>query len=131
MKCTLRSGSSAEVSSVLEVMSELCAGVKYRIRRVSFAGRLELLRAVQTLSRKAEFHSAGEHWPDKVSAATAEREIELLQLEWGLAGVEGLFIDGQEATKELFITRAPEELASEVLRHIQGQLALSGEERKN
>jgi hypothetical protein len=50
---------------------------------------------------------------------------------WGLAGVEGLEIDGQPASVDLLLEAGPESLVSEALALIRREAGLSEEERKN
>jgi hypothetical protein len=52
-------------------------------------------------------------------------------VEWGLAELEGLSIDGQAATVELLIDKGPEELVDEIVSALQAEIGLSEEERKN
>ncbi|MGH9622868.1 MAG: hypothetical protein ACRD4G_00845 [Bryobacteraceae bacterium] len=57
--------------------------------------------------------------------------VERLYLEWGLAEIEGLAIDGTSATPALLIEKGPEPLTREILASIQAELGLSEDERKN
>jgi hypothetical protein len=66
-----------------------------------------------------------------VEAALAASEIDRVYVSWGLAGVEGLEIDGRPATAELLLDAGPESLVSEALALIRREAGLSEEERKN
>lgn len=118
-----------ESSQVME--SRRMPGVRYRIARISFGRRTELIRRIRDLARQAEYHSAGESVPDKIEAALLEREIQRVYVEWGLMGIEGLQIDGEPATPATLFERGPEELLREIALAIQRECTLSEEERKN
>lgn len=105
--------------------------VVYKIARMSFGRRLELTRQVRELSRKISFLDAGQDPAGKIEAAMLAREIDRLYLRWGLAGVEGLFIDGQPAGPEELIEKGPEDLCLEALAAIKAECGLSEEDRKN
>jgi hypothetical protein len=117
--------------SVLTLASKRVPGVTYSIRRVSFAGRLELAQMIRTLDRRLEFLQAGADAASKVDAAIVTREIDGIYLAWGLTAIDGLMIDGETATPGAVIERGPEELIDEALAAIKSECGLSGEERKN
>lgn len=111
--------------------SERYAGVRYEIRRVSFGGRIELARRIREIGRRAEYLEAGTDVRDKLEATVLAAEIDRVYLEWGLAGVEGLEIDGAAATAESLIDHGPVGLAEEILARIKGECGLTDDERKN
>lgn len=118
--------------SVVELESEVRPGVRYQVSRMSFSRRLELMRRIQAKAAEAKFAAAAPDSPqDEADAALASAEIDLEYLRWGLAGVSGLSIDGEEATTEVLIERGPEELVSEALRLVLAATGLSEGERKN
>jgi hypothetical protein len=110
--------------------SKTIKGVRFAIRRVSLAQRLDLNKRVRELTLRHEFLKAGPA-ADQLEAAWADLLVRKLYIEWGLAGLEGLSIDGESATLELLIDKGPEELADEVVSAIQEETGLSEEERKN
>jgi hypothetical protein len=111
--------------------SERYEGVRYEIRRVSFGGRIELARRIREIGRRAEYLEAGTDVRDKLEATVLAAEIDRVYLEWGLAGVEGLEIDGAAATTESLIDHGPVGLAEEILARIKGECGLTDDERKN
>jgi hypothetical protein len=110
--------------------SQCCAGVRYVVRRVSLGRRIDLARRLREIGRKLEFLQAGGAG-EQFEAAVVKNEIERVYLEWGLEGLEGLQIDGSEATPELLIERGPLDLAEEILGRIKAESGLSEAERKN
>jgi hypothetical protein len=136
MRFSLRSGKAPESGegrheSSRLIKSERFAGVRYRIARISFGRRTELIRRIRDLARQMDYHSAGESVQDKIEAVLLGREIERLYVNWALMDIEGLRIDGEPATPSTLIDRGPEELVREISRAIQGECSLSEEERKN
>jgi hypothetical protein len=110
--------------------SKRIEGVCFAIRRVSLAQRLELNKRVRELTLRHEFLKAGPA-TDQLEAAWADLLVRKLYVEWGLARLEGLSIDGETATLELLIEKGPEELVDEIVSVIQEEIGLSEEERKN
>ena len=106
-------------------------GVRFRVVRMSFARRLELMKTVRDLTRKQEFCEAGSTTADQIDAAIAAAEIDRAYLEWGLAELEGLEIDGQPANKESLIEAGPEKLCAEIATAVKAGCGLSEQERKN
>jgi hypothetical protein len=111
--------------------SEAYAGVRYKITRVSVSRRIELARKIREIGRRLEFLEAGNDAREKIEAAVLAAEIDQAYLEWGLAGVEGLSIDGEEATPASVIEKGPIALAMEILARIKAECGLSENERKN
>lgn len=122
-------GSSHE--SGVELSSARFPGVRFRVRRMSFGRRLELMRRVRELAQRMEFAEAGSNFTDKVEASLLSLEVERLYLEWGLEWVSGLELDGSAATPQTLAERGPEELCREMIQAIKAECGLSEEERKN
>ena len=117
--------------SVLTIDSKARPGVKFSIQRVSFGRRMELSRRIREISRKAEFLEASTELHEKIEANILAQEIDAMYLEWGLAGVDGVIIDGEPATTVQLWEKGPEELTREVVTAIKEQCGLSEAERKN
>jgi hypothetical protein len=116
--------------SLLWFESEQIPGVRYAIRRISLGQRLELARQARALSLKHEFLRSGNPG-EQLEASLSDLLVARLYLEWGLAYIEGLAIDGKPATPQSLIDNGPEALANEILHSIRSQLELSEDERKN
>lgn len=129
--CTSHSADPRRHASTFEVASDREPGVRLTIRRVSFAGRMELARMIRTLDRRLEFLQSSDDALSKVETAILSREIDQIYLRWGLAGVSGLEIDGKAATPESLIESGPEGVTQEALEAIRAECSLSPEERKN
>ena len=97
---------------------------------MSLGQRIEMAERIQVLSSKYEFLKAGDAL-EKAEAHLAELLVRRLYLEWGLAVIEGLSIDGEKASVELLIEKGPELLGDEIVASIRAELELSEEERKN
>jgi hypothetical protein len=110
--------------------SHVMPGVRYGIRRISLAQRIELTSRARELTNRYEFLRAGDA-ADQLEASLADLLTRKLYLEWGLAEIRELTIDGQAATVEMVVEKAPEALSNEIVAAIQGELSLSEEERKN
>ena len=117
--------------SEVVVESKVRPGVRFRIARMSFARRMELMRRVRDLARQAEFLSAGPDSAQKMDAALLAGEIERIYVAWGVVGVQGLRVDGQAAGAEELIDAGPEALFREALEAVRRETGLSEEERKN
>ena len=111
--------------------AEVCTGTRYRISRISLGRRIELARRIREIGRKLEFFEAGNNSREKLEAAVLQGEIDRAYLEWGLESIEGLKIDGEDATPETLIERGPLALAAEILARIRAECGLSETERKN
>ena len=107
------------------------AGVRYAIRRVSLGRRIELARRIREIGRGVEFLEASGDPREKLEAAVLAGEIDRAYLEWGLAGIEGLTIDGEAATPARVIELGPLDLAQEILAQIKAECGLTEGERKN
>src|SRR5258708_2238728 len=111
--------------------SEAVDGVRYAVARMSFGRRTELVRRIREIGRKAEFLEAGSDTRDKLESAVLAADVDRAYLEWGLAAVEGLTIDGETANPGLLIEKGPVALALEVLARVKAECGLSEDERKN
>lgn len=127
--CTSRSDRG--YASTIWLESAVWAGVKYALNRVSFGRRIELARRIREIGRKMEYLEAGSDAREKLEATVLAAEIDRAYLEWGLAGVEGLEIDGVAATPGTLIDSGPVELAREILGRIKAECGLTEDERKN
>ena len=117
--------------SVAIVESQVAAGVTFRVAKMSFGRRADLMRQVRELARKVEFLEAGRSPGQKMDAALLRTEIDRLYVKWGLLGVAGLELDGAEATPTSLAEAGPEELFREALTLVRSQTGLSPDERKN
>lgn len=120
-----------EYESTVLIASQLQDGVTFRVHRISFGRRVELMREVRKLTGKLEFLEAGQSEADKMDASLLSAEIDRLYLAWGLKEVGGLSIDGSAATPESLSSVGPEDLFNEALLAVKTQCGLNGEERKN
>jgi hypothetical protein len=98
---------------------------------MSFERRVELMRRVRELARRAEFLAAAQSAEEKMDAALVQAEIERVYVAWGLRAVSGLVVDGLDASPETLSGDGPEELFREALAAIRAETGLSEEERKN
>ena len=117
--------------SVVNVASGVRAGVSFRVARMSFGRRVELMRKVRELARRMEFLEAGASEGERMDAGLLRAEIDRMCLLWGLTGVSGLQVDGVEATPEALVERGPEELFREALAAVRRETGLTDDERKN
>ena len=127
---------SGRYESTVEVASQRVPGARFTVERMSFGRRLELIRQLKGWLGKLEFVSAGTAGPggapeQQAEAALLSGEIDRIYLRWGLRGVTGLAIDGEEATVENLIESGPEELVQEILEAIRREAGLREPERKN
>jgi hypothetical protein len=129
--CTSRLDDGRSYESSAWFDAESSAGVRYGIARISFGRRIELARRIREIGRKMEYLEATSDVREKLEATVLAAEIDRAYLEWGLIGVEGLTIDGSEATPLLVIEKGPVELATEILKRIKGECGLTEDERKN
>src|SRR3954452_8116233 len=120
-----------EYNSVAVVESRVREGVRFRVARMSFGRRVELMRRVRELARKVEFLEAGTSPGERMDAGLLRAEIDRMWLLWGLEGVSGLRVDGVDATPEIVLERGPEDLYGEALAAVRAQTGLTDAERKN
>jgi hypothetical protein len=124
----LRSASAYE--SVRWHDSRTLPGVRFGVYKVSLGRRMELIRHVRELCLRHEFLRAGDT-AEQSEATLGDHLVRKLYVEWGLAAIDGLSIDGQTATVDTLIQTGPEELADEVIERIRHELGLTEQERKN
>ena len=130
MKFTSLLRKSTNYQSLTWHKSAAVKDVRFSIRRVSLAQRIELTRKARELSSKYEFMKAGDP-VDQMEASLADLLVRRLYLEWGFVELKGLTIDGQQPTAETLIEKGPEKLSDEIIEAVRAELELSQEERKN
>ena len=130
MKFMSLSPKQSSYSSLLWHDSEVAVGVRYATRRVSLSQRIELTKRVRELALGHEFLKAGDA-AEQLEATLGDLLVRKLYLEWGLAEIKGLSIDGHVATVETLIEKGPEALSYEIVAAIRAELDISEEERKN
>ncbi len=113
------------------VESKTMAGVRFEIARISFLGRIELLKRLRPLIAEMECRAAGGAEGDRLEGARLGLETQRTYIEWGLTAIEGLRIDGEPATLDSLLARGPEELCEEIAAAVRSRSFLSREERKN
>ena len=121
----------ADHNSTRVVESKTCPGVQFSVRRMSFGNRIELMKSIREAARELEFRQAGDSIADKLEAALCSAEVDRLYLQWGLARIHNLRVDGAEADTATLIDRGPEELCREIVAEIRRECGLTEEERKN
>ena len=117
-------------SSIVWHASETLPGVRFAVKRASLGQRIELNERVRELTLQNEFLRARDV-AGQLEAALSDLLTERLYIEWGLEKIEGLSIDGQEATAATLIASGPESLANEIAGVIQAENNLADDERKN
>ncbi len=130
MKFTSPLPKSLKYSSLLWRQSESHPEVRFAVRRISLAQRLELTKQLRELAHRYEFLAAG-GTADQLEASLSDLLVRKLYIEWGLAELKGLLIDGEPATTKLLIQKGPEELTGEIISAIRQQIELTEDERKN
>lgn len=120
-----------DYESYLTVESHACQGVRFRVRRLSLARRMELTRRIRETGEKLAFHQAGDSVADGAHAAEIRTRMDELYIRWGLDQVSGLTIDGEPVTVDNLLERGPDALAREIVASIKGELFLDEDERKN
>ena len=125
------SGAGTDYNSVVWFDSDAVPGVRFAVARMSFGRRVELVRRLREIGRKAEFLEAGTDTREKLEGAVLAGDVDRAYLEWGLADVEGLSVDGETATVEKLIEKGPVTLALEILDKVKAECGLSENERKN
>jgi hypothetical protein len=110
--------------------SKTVAGVRFAVQEPSLSKRIELTRQLHELTLRNEFLAGGKEM-QQMELALAELLVQKLLVEWGLAAIEGLDIDGKAATASSLIERGPESLAAEIAAAVKGRCWLDEEERKN
>jgi hypothetical protein len=118
-----------DYESVIQRESAIHPGVSYRVARMSFGRRIELMRLVREVTMKFDFQeAAGE--AGKMASAILTFEVDRLYIRWALRAVDGLLIDGLPATPETLLLDGPEELLKEALSIVRSECGLGDEEKK-
>ena len=104
--------------------------VRFAIREPSLQKRIELTRHLHELTIRNEFLASGKEM-EQLELALAELLLQKVLVEWGLAVIEGLEIDGKPATPEQLIEAGPEKLVAEIAAAVRQRCGLNEEERKN
>jgi hypothetical protein len=125
----VRAGCGYASEAVVE--SRTVPGVTFTVAKMSFGRRVELMRRVRELARRAEFLAASGEAGEKMDAALLHAEIERLYVTWGVKAVSGLTVDGSVAAPEMLAEAGPEALFREALAAVRRETGLSEEERKN
>jgi len=120
-----------EYDSVAVVESREESGVCFRVNRMSFARRVELMRRIRELAKRMDFLESSQEVGDRMDAGLVRAEVDRIYVQWGLAGVSGLTIDGEAATPEGLAERGPEGLFREALEAVRSETGLTEEQRKN
>lgn len=124
------SPNSTDYVSTVWLSSKTTPGVRFGIRRVSLASRIELTRRMRELTLRYEFLKAGDA-ADQLEASLSELLVQQLLIEWGLVEIEGLSINGEPGKLAGLVENGPEPLSEEIATAVREQLGLSDEERKN
>ena len=130
MRSLLPLRKEAVYASVAWHESRSIKDVKFAVRRPSLAQRIELTAQVRELMLKHEFLRAGDT-ADQLTASLSDLLVTKLYVEWGLAEVTGLVIDGEPATAKTLIEFGPETLVDEIVAEIRAESGLTEDERKN
>jgi len=125
------SGEPLQYLSTDWVDSTVMPGVRYLVRRVSLVLRTEITRRVKKLLAELEYREAGDSLEDRLSAALVAGQVDLAYLDWGLVRVQGLEIDGCEATVQTLLESGPEALSQEIAKVIRDRCRVTEPERKN
>ena len=130
MKLISRLRNVQDCPSVTWFSSQVAPGVRFAVRRVSLQQRIELNRQLRELTLQYEFLKTGDA-SSQLEAALSDLLVAKLYIEWGLAGLDGLSIDGQKATAMSLVAHGPENLTNEIVQQIQAESVLTEDERKN
>lgn len=117
--------------STVTIRSQACPGVAFKVFRMSFGRRMELVRRIREVSARLKFLEASTEFEEQVEANLLAQQIEELYVRWGLQEVDGLIIDGEPACIDLLIDRGPEELSKEISQAVKSLCGLTEQERKN
>jgi hypothetical protein len=120
-----------QYESYVTVESRACPGVRFRVRRLSLARRMELVRLIRETGERLAFHMAGDSVVDAAHAAEIRARMDALYIRWGLDEISGITIDGEPVTLDNLLDRGPDALAREIVESIKGELFLDEDERKN
>ncbi|HWB95680.1 MAG TPA: hypothetical protein VG672_03235 [Bryobacteraceae bacterium] len=113
--------------STVTVQAKSAPGVTLRIRRMSFGRRLELMRRIRELTRRAAaLEETADEAEEKMEAALLAFEMDRIYLTWGVEEIRGLEVDGMAATAESLAEAGPEPLFREALALVKGACGLGG-----
>ena len=118
-------------NSFVNKCSTTIPDVTFSVRKMSLAGRMELVHRIRVEGIALAFSEAGSEQEDKLKSAEINSSIESLYVRWGLVSIEGLEIDGVIADAERLIAKGPESLCREIAQAVREGCFLSEEERKN
>jgi hypothetical protein len=130
MNSLLRLRKSVRFESVRWQTSREMPDVRFAVCEPSLQKRIDLTQKLHELTLKNEFLASGKEM-EQLELALAELLVQKTLIEWGLAAIEGLFIDGKPATPGTLIEAGPEPLMAEIAMAIRRQCWLDEEERKN
>lgn len=122
--------SSVKFESVHWQNSKELPDVRFAVREPSLQKRIELTRQLHELTLRNEFLASGSEM-EQLELALAELLVQKVLVEWGLAAIEGLHIDGKPATPSRLIEAGPDKLVAEIATAVRQRCGLSEEERKN
>lgn len=106
-------------------------GVRFVLRRCSVGRRIALMERLAPHAGRYEALKASERLDDRVQAEALRLRMDFEYLDWGLAHVAGLLVDGEAPDSSALFEHGPEALVDEIVRAIRAECELSGEERKN
>ena len=112
------------------IESEEIRGVRFSVREPSLGNRIELTQKLHDLTVRNEFLAGGREL-QQLELVLAELMVQRALIEWGLAAIEGLKIDGASPTTDRLIEFGPERLVAEIAAAIRARCGLTEEERKN
>ena len=125
-----RSLKTQRVESVRWMESKEFPDVRYSIREPSLGNRITLTQKLHDLTARNEFLAGGREL-QQLELVLADLLVQKVLIEWGLAAIEGLKIDGKSPTTDLLIESGPEKLVAEIAQAIRTRCGLTEEERKN
>jgi hypothetical protein len=105
-------------------------GVCFAVRRSSLAQKIELTQRMRELTIRNEFLQSGDV-ADQLQASLSDLFARKVYLEWGLAEIRGLSIDGSPADTKVLVEKGPENLVDEAISMIGEETGLTEQERKN
>lgn len=124
----LRRGKRFE--SVRWLSSKVMPDVQFAVHEPSLENRIELTRKLHELTLRHDFLSSGKEL-EQLEMTLADLLVQRVLVEWGLAAIEGLYINGKQATPGQLIAAGPELLVAEIAAAIRERCWLNEEERKN
>lgn len=115
----------------LRFQSSTTPGVTFTLRRMSAAGRLDLISRLGSLVSQLEMLRASEDLPDRLQAEALRIQIDREYLLWGLKDLQGLRIDDEAADAMKLFECGPEGLVNEIVQRIRSECELDANARKN